>query len=243
MNKLFTLGFIFLLTGLEADASLGDSFPSYKSCVDTCKMEYCQTDGYYFKQPDGKFNWAGLIQWRCSDDCRYRCMWAIVDNFERKGWPPPQFHGKWPFIRWMGLQEPASVVFSLLNLAIHIVMFRKFRNEVRPNSPMYKVWFLYAGVCINCWVWSAIFHSRDLPLTELMDYLSAFGMVFYSLYGMIMRVLIRAPGPLSVLFTLVCVSFFINHAGYLVLDQFDYQYNMSANIAVGVLMYRQLHQE
>lgn len=50
------------------------------------------------------------------------------------------------------------------------------------------------------------------------------------------RVLISAPGPLSVLFTLVSISFFINHAGYLILDQFDYQYNMSANIAVGMYL-------
>lgn len=49
------------------------------------------SDGYYFKQLD---SWSSLFQWRCSDDCRYRCMWTIVDNFERKGWPPPQFHGK-----------------------------------------------------------------------------------------------------------------------------------------------------
>lgn len=108
-------------------------------------------DGYYFKiYENSYFSWLGLLQWRCSDDCRYRCMWSIVDSFERKGWPPPQFHGKWPFVRWMGLQEPASVFFSLLNLMVHIIMFRKFRSEVRPSSPMYKIWFLYAGVsCVS----------------------------------------------------------------------------------------------
>lgn len=51
------------------------------------------------------------------------------------------------------------------------------------------------------------------------------------------RVLISAPAGFSVLVTLVFISFFINHAGYLVLGQFDYQYNMSANIAVGKYWY------
>lgn len=225
-----------LLTSCKiyVNASLGDSFPSYKSCVEKCKLDQCDKDGYSFKQTTSH-EWPLLLFWRCIDNCKYNCMWNLVENFERKGWPPPQFHGKWPFVRWMGLQEPASVIFSLFNLAVHVIMFRQFRNEVRPSSPMYKVWVVYAAVCINCWIWSAVFHSRDLPLTELMDYLSAFGMVFYALYGMVMRMLVGAAAAFSVLFTLICLSFFLNHAVYLMLDQFDYHYNMTANIVVGVL--------
>lgn len=35
-----------------------------------------------------------LFLWKCSDDCQYRCMWGVVETFQKKGWPPPQFHGK-----------------------------------------------------------------------------------------------------------------------------------------------------
>ncbi|XP_039297587.1 post-GPI attachment to proteins factor 3 [Nilaparvata lugens] len=162
-------------------------------------------------------------------------MWYVVDSFAAKGWPPPQFHGKWPFVRWLGLQEPASVIFSLMNLAVHLVMLHQFRSRVRPGGPMYKLWYFYFVVCANAWIWSAIFHSRDLPFTECMDYLSAFCMVFYSLYGMLMRMLIGAPFMISLLLTLVFLSFLLNHAAYLILDQLDYHYNMTANIVIGFI--------
>ncbi|XP_075238229.1 per1-like protein PGAP3 isoform X2 [Lycorma delicatula] len=162
-------------------------------------------------------------------------MWNVVDSFAVKGWPPPQFHGKWPFVRWLGMQEPASVIFSLCNLAVNALMLRRFYKQVRPGGPMYWCWTFYAFVCVNAWIWSSVFHTRDLPFTEMMDYLSAFSMVFYSLYGVLMRMLLGAPVFFSFLLTLVFLTFFLNHAAYLILDQFDYQYNMTANISIGVL--------
>lgn len=37
------LTFILLIKkDYQANASLGDSFPSYKSCVDTCRLDYCE---------------------------------------------------------------------------------------------------------------------------------------------------------------------------------------------------------
>uniref|UniRef100_A0A1B6E938 Post-GPI attachment to proteins factor 3 n=1 Tax=Clastoptera arizonana TaxID=38151 RepID=A0A1B6E938_9HEMI len=214
--------------------SLGDSFPAYQTCIEKCKTNQCLNDGYNFKN-QGSFIFIDIFKWPCTENCRYHCMWFIVDMFERKNWPQPQFHGKWPFARFMGLQEPASVIFSLMNLAGHVIMFRKFRKVVRPNSPMYKVWFVFFAVCCNCWIWSAVFHSRDRPISEVMDYLSAFGMVFYSLYGTIMRMLVHSPIIIAVLFSLICISIYVNHALYLALEQFDYHYNMNANIFVGVL--------
>lgn len=40
----------------------------------------------------------------------------------------------------MGVQEPASVVFSALNFYVHYKMLQEFRAEVRPDSPLYKLW-------------------------------------------------------------------------------------------------------
>lgn len=63
-----------------------------------------------------------------------------------RDWPVPQFYGKWPFVRFFGIQEPASVFFSFLNLVAHWRMIRKFRSEVRNDSPMYYVWHIFSGV-------------------------------------------------------------------------------------------------
>ena len=32
------------------------------------------------------------------------------------GWPTVKYFGKWPFTRVLGMQEPASVAFSLMNM-------------------------------------------------------------------------------------------------------------------------------
>ena len=53
---------------------------------------------------------------------------------------------QWPFIRVLGLQEPASVIFSVLNLMPHVIMMVKFRRSVPSKAPMYYIWHAYAVV-------------------------------------------------------------------------------------------------
>lgn len=105
-----------------------------------------------------------LLRWTCEDECKYECMWKTVDSFANRKWRVPQFYGKvnvcilqvfiifiyyyfqWPFIRIFGIQEPASVVFSLLNFYIHYKMFKKFKREVRWGSPNYWMWHIFTSV-------------------------------------------------------------------------------------------------
>ena len=72
----------------------------------------------------------------------------------------PQFHGKWPFVRVLGIQEAASALFSVLNLLPHVFMLRKLRAQVPPGTRMRNVWTAYGLVSINTWTWSTIFHTR-----------------------------------------------------------------------------------
>ena len=51
----------------------------------------------------------------------------------------PQFHGKWPFLRLWGLQEPLSVLASLANLATNSCMVLWFVKRVPSTAPMYWV--------------------------------------------------------------------------------------------------------
>lgn len=87
-----------------------------------------------------------LFQWSCADECQYGCMWRTVFAFFERGWPIPQFYGKWPFLRLLGMQEPASVLFSALNFAVHLRMLRKFRREVRPDSPCFMLTHIFGVV-------------------------------------------------------------------------------------------------
>ena len=37
--------------------------------------------------------------------------------------------------------------------------------------------YLYVQVTLNAWFWSTVFHARDLPWTEKLDYFSAAGLI------------------------------------------------------------------
>lgn len=73
-------------------------------------------------------------------------MWRTTNAFVSRQWNVPQFYGKWPFKRLFGIQEPASVLFSFLNLFAHWRMIQKFRRQVRNDSPMYYIWHVFCGV-------------------------------------------------------------------------------------------------
>jgi post-GPI attachment to proteins factor 3 len=128
-----------------------------------------------------------IIKWNCRDECKYKCMHMTTKAFIARDWKVPQFHGKWPFMRFIGLQEPASVIFSALNFYVHIKGIARFRQEVQPDAPLFLVWHVFAFICLNAWTWSMVFHARDFPLTELFDYVFAYSMVLASFWCMVKR--------------------------------------------------------
>lgn len=213
--------------------SLGDSFPYYRTCVSECSRSICDEDGYHKKERSPSY-FEEMFEWQCTSECRYVCMWDLVEAFERKGWNVPQFHGKWPFVRWWGLQEPVSMIASVIHLLVTIYMFRYFYKRVCSKSPMYWIWVTYAVVLMNCWTWSALFHARDLPFNEIMDYISAFAAILFGFFAIGYRVLLNSPS--RILFSICCLLYFLNHTLYRTLDEnFDYAYNMKANIVLSIM--------
>lgn len=167
-------------------------------------------------------------------DCEYECMWRTVEKFIDRGWKIPQFHGKWPFVRILGMQEPASVVFSVFNLIGHVQGIRKFRREVSSKAPYWHMWHVFAGICINGWIWSTVFHTNDTPTTELLDYGCAYMMVISSLYCMVARIaaLYKRNAIWRGLLALGLFLFYCNHFAILTLYH-AYGYNMKVNIITG----------
>lgn len=65
--------------------------------------------------------------------------------------------------RVLGIQEPASVIFSLANGWMHYRGFREISRRVLPGNPL-RPWLLaWSAIGINTWVWSTIFHIRGEP--------------------------------------------------------------------------------
>ncbi|KAE8212201.1 hypothetical protein CF327_g4125 [Tilletia walkeri] len=147
-----------------------------------------------------------------------------------------QFYGKWVFIRFLGLQEPFSVLFSVLNLREHVHAFYKLRREVPDAYPLKLVYILHSLISVNAWTWSAVFHSRDKPLTERLDYFSAASVLLSGLFFTICRLFRLEPDsrPFSTLLRSFA-AIFVVHCLYLSIGRFDYGYNVLACLFVAAV--------
>lgn len=177
------------------------------------------------------------LSWTCEENCRYSCMWNTVDFFIKRGYSVPQFHGKWPFLRLFGLQEPASVIFSVFNFYAHIMMYKKFRKEIRPSFPLFPLWNYCTLVCLNGWFWSALFHARDKPFTEKMDYSCAFTIVVTLLYCILIRIFYKKNNKIFIVTTCGYISILYTHLSHLWSGKINYGYNMKLNIFFGFLTF------
>lgn len=113
-------------------------------------------------------------------------------------------------------------------------MLRKFRKEVRSDSPLFYVWHVFCAISLNAWMWSTVFHARDFPITELFDYTFAYSMVLATLCCTILRMLHKSSNYTKAAVTLMGMFYFLKHFAYLSVGRFDYQYNMKANILTGL---------
>ncbi|KAK7892595.1 hypothetical protein LTR67_007692 [Exophiala xenobiotica] len=225
------------LAGIS-QASLGDRLPEFRECVQVCIEENCHTGKA--KLP---FH-LRLLLWNCPSECDYTCQHVITDR--RVARDPPmiepvvQYHGKWPFYRFLGIQEPFSVLFSLMNFLAHRQGMQRLREAIPARYPLrpYYLGFSYFGLA--SWIFSMIFHTRDFNLTEKLDYFAAGASVLYGMYYTPIRVFRldeKTPAKQSILrlWTLLCIMLYVAHVTYLTAWSWDYTYNMAANVAVGIV--------
>nr|CAH0107193.1 unnamed protein product [Daphnia galeata] len=213
--------------------STGDRSQMFYTCVQDCLAKNCSDSAQDFQLSFP----LRLMQWTCSDECKYLCMWPTVNWFVEAEIGVQQFYGKWPFVRLLGIQEPAAALFSILNLVGHVVMIRKFRKQVNPNAPFYLFTHVFCLICCHAWFWSILFHIRDVRFTEIMDYLGAFSMVSFSVYHFFARLTaLRSHSSLYSLCSGIAIGFyFVYHSYTTFFVKMDYGYNMLINIAFGAV--------
>uniref|UniRef100_A0A8R1IKX2 Post-GPI attachment to proteins factor 3 n=1 Tax=Caenorhabditis japonica TaxID=281687 RepID=A0A8R1IKX2_CAEJA len=147
----------------------------YAQCARNCRQQFNCSAGF------GTFDWVhGDCFW-----CRHNCMWDVVEKFESNFGTVPQFHGKWPFLAvplpfGLIIQEPASLLFSLLNLLSVFKMLQMFKKI--QNLPNRGLWITYAHVGVATWIASSVFHMFDCDVTEKLDYFGAFAFVLSAFY-------------------------------------------------------------
>ncbi|KAJ4544083.1 hypothetical protein HRR80_002481 [Exophiala dermatitidis] len=215
-------------------ASLGDRLPEFRECVKVCIEENCD------KGHSALPLHLRLLLWDCPSECDYTCQHVITDR--RKARDPPmiepvvQYHGKWPFHRLLGIQEPFSVLFSLMNFLAHREGMARIREKIPANYPLrpYYLGFGYFGLA--SWIFSMIFHTRDFNVTEKLDYFAAGASVLYGLYYAPIRIFrLESNEKILRAWTAFCVLLYVAHVTYLTAWSWDYTYNMAANVVVGIV--------
>uniref|UniRef100_A0A0K0ETH7 Post-GPI attachment to proteins factor 3 n=1 Tax=Strongyloides stercoralis TaxID=6248 RepID=A0A0K0ETH7_STRER len=164
-------------------ASIGDNTVAYQRCIEKCYTQFS------CPKLENAYKWSTK---NCFE-CRYKCIWEVVNLFKYHGQKIPQFHGKWPFTAlffeipifkiFLLIQEPASVLFSILNLLSCYYLYKYIKNNISNMDPLKNIWMLYGIIGIITWLLSTIFHSFDTWQTELLDYSGAFVMILYQFYG------------------------------------------------------------
>jgi post-GPI attachment to proteins factor 3 len=224
----FTFVFFFCLSFIAA--SDGDDGPEFQACVSECVTnQHCRLDWV--------LRFSG---WDCGADCKYRCMRSDLEKMRGKGgkFRVLQYYGKWPFVRLFGAQELFSVLFSLGNFFACIYGYlRYFCPQAKrfPRHWMNRVHFASFLITANTWLQSALFHYRDTPLTEKLDYFSACACIVSTVPVVLIRT--RKIRTIRAQLTLVApfLAVFVLHCAYMSFVVFDYGYHVKFNAVFGIL--------
>lgn len=189
-----------------SESSNGDRDKSFQVCLSTC---YCPPEKPFLI-------WASL-GWSCLDTCKYNCMWSVEGIRKVRGLPPMQYYGKWPFKAILGVQEPASCLFSLLNLLVHFYYLQETTSKevisYWTKSPWY-INLIKGKALVGClaWIGSTLFHARDKPWTEKLDYYGAVFLLIYTVWYSL--VIVLNINKRRTMLGLSLGAFYLNHLRY-----------------------------
>ncbi|RYH05041.1 hypothetical protein EON65_45820, partial [archaeon] len=183
-----------------------------------------------------------LLPWSCLDQCTYTCSQQLTFQRMLYEFPPHKFFGHWPFIRWYGLEEPASALFSALNAISHVIYLCGGYLPLSSTSHMRFYINIYAIIALNAWIASVTYHSKKTDFSSLYDYVSALLLLLYGCTLITVRIL-SLPVPLvssrllSTLSILITCLLWILQAYRLANGQVGYSAHMTVCITLLVVSF------
>ena len=156
MNYLLRCTFYNWVIGIYCFSFARDDLYAFQDCLYQCEQITCNNNPYHIIQqefytelsnnPDYEFRYYNphwqfdpmplplhlrLLGWNCELNCDYQCQRIITGERIKNHEEIYQFHGKWPFLRVLGIQELTSVVMSLGNLYVN---YQSFKNMAVSNN-------------------------------------------------------------------------------------------------------------
>ena len=118
------------------------------------------------------YRYLNISFWNNDSNCKYMCMRYVVAERNKYYLPLLQYWGKWPFPCSLFIEEPASFLFSLINLIENVVGWLHYRRHLdcRRTSTMWHAHSFLSKLQVGC---ARVFHNRDIYWTEKLDYFSA----------------------------------------------------------------------
>lgn len=256
------VAFLALFLQLVA-CSIGDRLPEFQKCLLHCQQLYScpnvQSDPTLlqlvfdsispspytleqFQQHETNAASRSLLLWDCLLDCSYKCQQLVTKTRIENGNEIVQFFGKWPFVRVFGVQEIASVVFSVGNLLASYSNWQNLNRQYIKNGAhseagiMYWQYMILVGISVVGWTFSTLFHTRDNAVTETLDYFGAAGIILANFNAIVVRyfeLFKSEKRQRLVLFQTGLVAVFVLHCLKLH-RHWDYQYNMSFGLVFGM---------
>lgn len=235
--------FLALVLNCGVRCSDGDELPHFQACLAHCEQDALAADASAKSNTCQQLPLSlRVLGWTPVDDCKYTCARTIAHKFPKTQY---KFYGKWHFKRVFGLQEIASVVFSLANLVAHVVGWRKValkypsaKQASKSTCKYYFMWpwyKLYYVSSVATWIFSIVFHARDVRITELLDYFGAAWSIFvFLMCGAIQSFNVeslRAQRTIRNVFS--CI--FVAHVGKMFFHVFDYTFNMCVMVVAALI--------
>lgn len=239
-------------------ASPGDNLPEFKTCVAYCDILRCNGLENYPQITAGKYNemiqdselqemfsegiplWNQMLGWDCVGNCDYECQRMVTADRTSRDLEMYQFHGKWPFIRVLGIQELFSTLFSIGNFIPNYLGFKLIRSHwMKEKEAEYRaLYFSYLIVSIismGAWTFSSIFHLKDTWNRERMDYFFAGMTVLSGFHSIVVRYfhLFKSQTKMRMI-GMICIGLYVCHVLRL-LWHWSYTYNMEVNVIFGII--------
>ncbi|KAI4340855.1 hypothetical protein MLD38_025655 [Melastoma candidum] len=109
-------------------------------------------------------------------------------------------------------------------LSFYNFVYKKLplRPDGRTHYEYTVLWLAFGILSISSWFWSAVFHSRDVNITEKLDYSFAVALLGYSLILAILRAFNVRDEAARVMLAAPIIAFVTTHILYLNFYQLDY---------------------
>jgi len=170
--------------------------------------------------------------------CQDRCWQLAHENCTEWNWANGgtetfKLFGRWPMKRVGIFEGFCSAFLCLLSVILYSIYLIRYRNSLKSFHTisqgkygfegLFQVYYLFWIITFLC---AALFHTKDTPLTERLDYYSAFAAIIYSVYTTYVRVLWITKRSLRLAFAAPFLIYLMYHIWYMQFVSFDYGYNM-----------------